>query len=455
MTSTFVCDTEWHRAKNGLGVLAGSPLTYFSVSAPGALVLDAIESSTALPAHHAPLTDRLLAAGAIHPIPEKPVALTEITVVIPAFITNKDSLASLTTLIAQLHGLSIVVVDDCSPMPLTFPSAHVVRHETNMGPATARNTGLALVTTTYVAFVDTDISVTSDQLAILTSYLIDEKVGAVAPRIITNVGSSFIEEYESMHSPLDLGNEPALVRPVSRVSYVPSAVLVARTSNMRDAHAFDASMRVGEDVDLVWRLVESGLQCRYVPSVQCIHAPRTSYFGLLKQRFGYGSSAAKLDILHPNSAAPFRSHILFTIPAAAILMGYLFVAMFALFPAFAFVFYSLRTTAVPFKTKTFVARKGIVSSTTLLAQAISRAWWPLFFIASFFSLRLGAMMTFSVLVPPAWGILRRKPRYTFRYLGTRILDNFSYGLGVWSGALRARNIRCLMPMITVRRSASR
>lgn len=455
MTSTFVRDTEWHRAKNGLGVLAGSPLTYFSVSAPGALVLDAIESSTALPAHHAPLTDRLLAAGAIHPIPEMPVAFADITVVIPAFISNKDSLASLTALIAQLHGISIVVVDDCSPMPLTFPSVHVVRHETNMGPAAARNTGLALATTTYVAFVDTDISATADQLAMLAAHLIDEKVGVVAPRVITNVGSTFIEEYESMHSPLDLGKEPAVVRPVSRVSYVPSAVLVARTSTIRDVHAFDASMRVGEDVDLVWRLVESGLQCRYVPSVQCIHAPRTSYFGLLKQRFDYGSSAATLDRLHPNSATPFRSHILFTIPAAAILMGYLFVAMFALVPAFAFVFYSLRTTAMPIKIKALVARKGIASSTTLLARAISRSWWPLFFIASFLSLRLGAMLTFSVLAPPAWGILRYKPRYTFRYLGTRILDNFAYGLGVWSGALRAKKFRCLVPVITLRRSASR
>ncbi len=455
MTSMFVCDTEWHRAKKGLGVLAGSPLTYFSVSTAGAHILDAIEASTALPAHHEPLTDRLVTAGAIHPVPESMTELSDITVVIPAFITNNDTLAALTTLIAQLHGTSIVVVDDCSPIPLTFPLVHVVRHETNMGPAAARNTGLSLTTTPYIAFVDTDISTTSDQLAALAAYLSDETVGAVAPRIITNPGTTFIDEYESMHSPLDLGNEPALVRPVSRVSYVPSAVLVARTNIIRDANAFDASMRVGEDVDLIWRLVESGLQCRYVPSVQCTHAPRTSYTGLFKQRFGYGSSAARLDAAHPKSASPFRSHILFTIPAVAILMGYLFIAMFALFPAFAFVLYSLRTTTIPFRTKALVARKGIASSTTLLAQAIARAWWPIFFIASFFSLRLGAMFIFSVLVPPAWGLLRRKPRYTFRYLGTRILDNLAYGLGVWSGAIRAKTFRCLAPVITVRRSASR
>lgn len=455
MTSIFVCDTEWHRARKGLGVLAGSPLTYFSVSDAGARILDAIESSSELPMNHEALTDRLMSAGAIHPVPETRVDLSDITIVIPAFVANQDTLAALTSLIAQLHGASIVVVDDCSPIPLTFPSAHVVRHETNLGPAAARNTGLALVTTTYVAFVDTDISASSDQLTTLASYLGDERVAAVAPRIITNAGSTFISEYESLHSPLDLGSEPALVRPVSRVSYVPSAVLVARTQAISSVHAFDASMRVGEDVDLVWRLVESGLWCRYVPSVQCIHSPRTSYSDLLRQRFSYGTSAATLEAQHPRSAAPFRAHVLFAIPATAILMGYLFVALLALFPAIAFVLYSLRTASLPISTKILVARKGIASSTTLLARAIARAWWPMFFVASVFSLRLGAMLTFSVLVPPAWGILRLKPRYTFRYLGTRILDGFAYGLGVCFGAITTKKFRCLAPVITLRRSASR
>ena len=455
MTSEFVRDTEWHRARKGLGVLAGSPLTYFSVSEAGARILDAIESSSDLPANHHALTDRLLAAGAIHPVPGVQVALPEITVVIPAFITNQDSLEALTTLVAQLDGLATVIVDDCSPIPLHFSSVTTVRHETNMGPAAARNTGLALVSTPYVAFVDTDITISVDQLETLAGHLLDARVGAVAPRIKTDPGATFIAEYESMHSPLDLGSEAALVRPVSRVSYVPSAVLVARTSTLREAGAFDSSMRVGEDVDLIWRLVESGSWCRYVPSVQCNHAPRASYKGLLRQRFHYGSSAARLDVQHPYSAAPFRSHLLFTIPAAALLMGYLFVALFAVIPAAAFVMFSLRTTTIGLKTKLFVTQKGLTSSTTLLARAISRAWWPLFFLVAFVSLRLGSMLTFSVLVPPVWGVVRRKPRYTLRYLGTRILDNGAYGLGVWSGALHARKFRCLLPVITARRSAAR
>lgn len=455
MNSVFACDTEWHRAKDGLGVLAGSPLTYFSVSAAGAKILDALESATGLPANHESLTDRLLAAGAIHPNPNHSTSEHEITVVIPAFVRDKNAMNALTALVAQLRGLSIVVVDDCSPMNIHIVGATVIRHDVNRGPAEARNTGLAAVTTPYVAFVDTDMTVGAQQLARLASYLQDERVGLVAPRITTQTGSTFIAEYESMHSPLDLGPNPALVRPVSRVSYVPSATLVARTSTIKNMNGFNTSMRVGEDVDLVWRAVESDTWCRYVPSVQCEHAPRDSYIGLLRQRYDYGRSAAQLDSQHPFCASPFRAHVLFTIPAIALLMGYLYMALLALFPAIAFVFYSLRTTSIPMKTKILLVRKGLASSTTLLARSITRAWFPLFFLASFVSVRLGAMFTFSVLVPPAWAILRRKPRFTFRYLGTRIIDNWAYGVGVWAGVLRSRKFRCLLPVITVRRSASR
>ena len=455
MDSLFICDTEWHRAKNGLGVLAGSPLTYFSVSAAGAHILDAIESSSELPAGHDSLTQRLLAAGAIHPNPNNPADLQEITVVIPAFIRDEVGLNALSKLVSQLHGLSIIVVDDCSPTNIQLVDVTVIRHEVNRGPAEARNTGLAHVTTPYVAFIDTDISIEAEKISRLAAYLHDERVALVAPRITTDVGSTFIAEFESMRSPLDLGPHPALVRPVSRVSYVPSAVLVARTSTIKNVNGFNESMRVGEDVDLVWRMVESGKWCRYVPSIQCNHAPRDSYAALLRQRFDYGSSAAQLDARHPYSASPFRAHILFTIPAAALLMGYLYFALLAVFPAIAFVLFSLRRATIPMNTKVLIARKGLSSSTTLLARSVTRAWWPFFFMASFVSVRLGAMFTFSVLVPPAWAILRRKPRYTLRYLGTHILDNFAYGIGVWAGALRTRKLRCMLPVITVRRSASR
>jgi hypothetical protein len=116
---------------------------------------------------------------------------------------------------------------------------------------------------------------------------------------------------------------------------------------------------------------------------------------------------------------------------------------------------SLRSTSLPVKVRTQLAWKGLASTTRLLADAVMRAWWPIFFVASLVSIRLGAMLTFSALVPPIVGLLRYKPGHPIRYLVMRILEDVAYGTGVWVGALRARSLRCLLPVITVRRSVVR
>jgi cellulose synthase/poly-beta-1,6-N-acetylglucosamine synthase-like glycosyltransferase len=231
-------------------------------------------------------------------------------------------------------------------------------------------------------------------------------------------------------------------------------VLIGRVDSFRELNGFNEDMRSGEDVDLVWRLIESGALCRYVPLVQCAHQPRSSILALLKQRYSYGTSAAQLDQQHPRSASPFRANLFFALPAIAILMGYVFLAVPLVTLSAIYVLWSLRKLPLPLRSKLQITGIGLRSTLTLLAQAIHRAWWPLFLIASIPFIRVGAMLTFSVLVPPCIGLLRNKPQFPIRYLVVRIVDNFAYGVGVWVGAWRARSARCLLPVITVRRSSA-
>ena len=455
MTVRLIPDDQWFRSQNRNGVLAGSPLTYFGVTDAGSRILDAIETNSVLPENHAQLTDRLLATGAVHPVPNDPAALSDITVVIPAYITNSESHANLEKLVASLAGLTIIIVDDASPHSVNIDGARVIRHDTNKGPGAARNTGIAAVTTAVVACVDTDVMATSQQIATLAAYVIDSRVGAVAPRITCINERTFISEFESHHSPLDLGAIPALVRPMSRVSYLPATVLVCNMQLLNSVGGFDGSIRIGEDVDLVWRLIENGISCRYVPSVECPHTPRSSMRKMLKQRYDYGTSAALLDQRHPRAASPLRANALLLTTATAVLMGYLYFAIVLVIPITVYFIFSLRSTSIPMSTRARLAWKGLFSTTRLLARAIMRAWWPLFFIASVVSLRLGVMLTFSAFVPPIVGLLRKKPGYPIRYLVMRILENLAYGAGVWAGAIRARSLRCLLPVITVRRSVAR
>ncbi len=455
MTNMFVTDDQWFRSRKGNGVLAGSPLTYFGVTDAGSKILDAIETNSGLPQNHGQLTERLLATGAVHPVPNNTAAHSDITVVIPAFIVDVKSHAYLQELVAALVGLTIIIVDDASPHPIDIDGVRVIGHDTNRGPAAARNTGIAAVTTKVVACVDTDVMVTTEQLATLAAYIVDSQTGAVAPRITCVNDGTFIGEFESHHSPLDLGSVPALVRPMSRVSYLPATVLVCDVESLRAVGGFDDSIRMGEDVDLVWRFIENGIACRYVPTIECPHRTRQSMRKMLKQRYDYGTSAALLDARHPRAASPLRAHALLLTTAITVLMGYIYFAIIFVVPTMAYFVVSLRSTSIPIRTRTQLAWKALTSTTRLLARAIMRAWWPLFFIASLVSLRLGAMFTFSAFVPPIVGLMRNKPGHPIRYLVMRILEGMAYGTGVWAGALRARSLRCLLPVITVRRSVAR
>jgi cellulose synthase/poly-beta-1,6-N-acetylglucosamine synthase-like glycosyltransferase len=242
---------------------------------------------------------------------------------------------------------------------------------------------------------------------------------------------------------------------MSRVSYLPATVLVFDVQSLRAVSGFDDSMRIGEDVDLIWRLIENGIDCRYMPSIECPHRPRSSMRKMLKQRYDYGTSAALLDKRHPRAASPLRAHALLFAAATTVLMGYIYFALILVLPTVAYFVVSLRSTSIAIGTRSRLAWKGLTSTTRLLARAIMRAWLPLFFLASFVSPRPGVMITFSALVPPIVGILRKKPSHPVRYFIMRILEDLAYGTGVWVGAVRARSLRCLLPVITVRRSVAR
>jgi len=447
-TAGLIPDDQWFRSENGTGLLAGSPLTFFSVTDAGQKILDAIENNESLPPNHTALTKRLLATGAVHPVFENVGNADDLTVVIPSYIANETQLKRLQSLVDSLVGIRIIVVDDCSPIAVTITGAEVIRLTSNQGPASARNAGLAATVTSFIAFVDDDTVVTAHHLLSLTSHFADEGVDVVAPRVASTHGESRVAEYEQFHSPLDLGNAPSVVRPLSRVSYIPAAVLVARTHTMNEMNSFDSSMRLGEDVDLIWRMVKADKGVRYVPSVVCQHEPRSTMRALLKQRFSYGRSAASLDKKHPFTAAPLRANIVMLVPALALLSGYIFFAA-ALVPLMvAWFCITLRQTKIPIGTRSKLAMTGWFSTVRLLASAVMRAWWPPVLLVGQFSLRIGAVFVFSAFVPAMYGIMRNKPRHTFGYIVLRILDPMAYGAGVWTGAFRDRNLRCLLPVVS-------
>ena len=174
----FSMDPTWRRPENGDALLAGSPVRAFRVTTAGRSVIEAIERGDDITNPENPLVAKLLDAGAIHPLPSnesKGVSLADITAVIPVFLSESDDANRVGKLVNSLSGLArVIVVDDHSPLPLpTLETAttpvHAVRRESNGGPAAARNTGLALVETPCVVFIDADVVCSAEGVAALAS----------------------------------------------------------------------------------------------------------------------------------------------------------------------------------------------------------------------------------------------------------------------------------------------
>ena len=440
-------DHMWFRSRDGRQLVAGSPLTFFSVTEAGAGILSLVQNNDLLSDGHEQLTDRLVAAGAAHPLWHIPVPADQLTVVIPAYLAESRDHDRLTRLVRRLQPLRVIVVDDFSPEPIVLPEATVLRHDSNRGPGAARNTGLARVDTPFVAFVDDDAAPRCDDLQRLAAQMNDPRVALVAPRIRSTENGRLTGEYEAHHSPLDLGQHPTVVRPLSRVSYVPATVIVCRTDAVKSAGGFDESLRIGEDVDFVWRLSEHHL-CRYEPTISCEHETRFSVRDFVRQRFSYGTSAAALAARHGSSATPLRANIVMLVPSLALLLGYAWIFLPLLPFVYTWYLVTLHRSHLSYRDRARITSLGLMSTIRLTASAVARVWWPLFLVTGLFVFSPGFALFASLVIPAIYGLVRHKPQRVFGYMGLRMLDSLAYGAGVWTGAVRQRSARCLLPTVT-------
>jgi len=457
----FERDVSWRRPRDRRLLIGGSPpgLLRFVDSATAAL--DRIEHDGTCT--DSALADHLVRRGLLHRRAAAPGDRRDLTVVVPAFVRDDDDQRRLRALVSSLAPLRVVVVDDCSPVPVAGDSAcTVIRREHNGGPAAARNSGLASVTGPHVAFVDMDCTFdprcaggdADDGPALLlglATHLRDPEVAVVAPRVRSATGRGVLARYEAISSPLDMGPHRSRVRLGSRLSHVPAAVLVARTSALLEIGGFDESFRRGEDVDLLWRLDARGLRCLYDPSFVAGHAPRRSIPAMLGQRFGYGLSAAPLARRHRHVA--YRGGALATAGLVAIAFGWPFAAAGAGALALSTLLACGRLGrhgVDPFTAASLSAR-GHLSGAGHLARVVTREWLP-FALALALLDRRAAMALGAAWVVPAIADWVRGVRAGVRAdpLSTIVLRSFdhaAYAAGVWTGMVRAHSPTAIRPSL--------
>jgi len=448
-------------------LIGGSPARMLRLTGAGCAALTELRRGTVRSPAAGRLARKLTDAGLAHPRPPERDGRPEVTVIIP--VRDRPVLLA-RCLAAQGRDYPVLVVDDGSADPAAIAAvaatygATVIRRPVSGGPGPARNTGLRGVRTALVAMLDSDTRPEPGWIDRLAAHLADPAVAVAAPRIVpVPAGPGWAGRYTTAACPLDLGEREARVLPGAPVAFVPTAALLARREALvqvagRDG-AFDPAMRRGEDVDLVWRLHEAGWRIRYDPRVRVLHQEPAGWRKLLARRYRYGTSAAPLARRHPEQVPPL---VLAPWPActvAGLLAGQPAVAIAGITGSV------LAMRATPGR-----AGRPARGAAPALARATCYTWLGAGRYAAQFALpvlavaliapggasrgrrlaRRAAVASLLFGPPLADWSARGRPLDPARYVLGRLADDAAYGAGVWAGALRARDLASVRPVITWR-----
>jgi len=445
-------DPRVRRFAAGRVLIGGSPTRMLKLAPVAATMIDddyleVVDSQTAVVAR------RLLDSGIGHPRPAALPSMSEVTVVVPV----KDNEAGLRRLLGVLQGHRVIVVDDGSASPVEAPEAGhvtVIRHEVPRGPAAARNAGMRVADTEFVAFLDSDVVPRLGWLEALLGHFSDPAVVLAAPRIIAlEPDTGALARYEHTRSSLDLGRRESAVVAGSPVSYVPSAAMLVRRAAVVDAGGFDEALHVAEDVDLCLRLQSDGWRLRYEPVSQVAHDHRIRFRNWLTRKAFYGTGAAPLAARHAGSVPPMAMS-LWTLLGCAALATFTRIGVVAAVLTQIVTLLRVRRMFTeldrPSRIALALTARGFAGGLWQVASAVCRHYWPVTFVGALFSRRIRrAVVAFAVAegLWDWWGHRDVDGLGPLRYVLLKRLDDAAYGTGLWKGAIDARDVSALVPDI--------
>ena len=405
------------------------------------------------------LARRLLDAEMLLPHPAPAASTADLTIVVPV----RDRAAQLERCLDAVRRTCpdspIIVVDDGSADPRATAAAcerggaALAGHPRSRGAAAARNTGLRDAETPFVAFVDSDVVVPTGWAHRLLGHFGDRRVAAVAPRVVAlHRGRAPVGAYEERHSPLDMGGRPGAVGAGRLTPFVPSAVLLVRRDAAGDG--FDEALPIGEDVDLVWRLVAGGWQVRYAPDTLVSHDHRLRLTAFLARRRLYAMSVAILARRHPDALPAARVSPGVAAPWALAVSGHRRLAAAVAAVETLRLAGKLRKVAGhPHRLAAGMLARALAATGRHLAQAVRRAWAPLLLVVPVGRRRARAVVLASFAVAIAEDALEtRRPAAILVDAPMRLLDELVALAGTWEGCIRHRTLR---PLALARRAPAR
>jgi len=239
------------------------------------------------------------------------VATPKVSVVVASYNGGKPLPACLESLRhLNYPDYEVILVDDGSKdntpeIAKRYPEVRTIRQD-NMGLSVARNVGIAAAQGEIVAFTDSDCRADEDWLHYLVGDMLRYNFMAMG-------GHNFLPPEDSPVAAVVMASPggPAHVLLSDRdAEHVPGCNMAFYKKVLDDIGGFDPIFRkAGDDVDVCWRLMESGCRIGFSHSGFVWHYRRSTVKAYLKQQAGYGEAEAMLARKHPEYFSPLGGSI--------------------------------------------------------------------------------------------------------------------------------------------------
>lgn len=243
---------------------------------------------------------KMFSSAPYFPLPRFP----KVSVVVAAYNgarTLKLCLDSLQRL--NYPDYETILVDDGSAdmtpqIAASFSNVRRIRHEKNFGLSVARNTGLAAANGEIIAFTDSDCRADEDWLYYLVGALVNgEFAGVGGPNLLPPEDSRVAAAV--MASP---GGPAHVMLTDHEAEHIPGCNMAFYKRTLEEIGVFDPIFtRAGDDVDVCWRLQQSGYKIGFSPPAFVWHYRRSTVGAYLRQQAGYGEAEALLVRKHPEN----------------------------------------------------------------------------------------------------------------------------------------------------------